>query len=806
MSNNKKYDEFSEGMNLIHEAFFLLRGGLNNPTAFLYLLYSHFEGLLVDYAPGKKPLLVCLYPRNKWEEKLFNYYAPVFESLDQGINASMVENSISRLQSISDSWWSSYKHVAISVLIQRITGVNGKSMAEYVQPSDLTHVVQYLAGIKDGDSVYNPFAGSASFSVLCSDKNLYVGQEINTQAYLVGLMRILITEGNPEFFLLEDSIHYWGGSCNMSRLYDLVVGFPPYGLRLRSFDYPEYDNGGRYFSGEEFFLTMGSKSLRPGGKLIGIFAPSVLYGNRETYTLRRELVEANRINTVIQLPSNLLSSTSIGLSIIVINDELTPVKKIRLIDAKSFVEKNKRETLLDANALIDAIESNDERYVKFISLEDVVKNDYSLIPDRYFQEPKAAVVIPEGFQMKPLSDIATISRGTSKNMQICRVIRGKDLVSKGPLTPLSFKELVPETIRNNQAKIVDKDAILLLKVGQLKPTLFTFTGIDVSLNPNVIALQPKEGIDPVYLANELRKDYVSEQVKGMSYGMVIPALSLGDILNINVLVPDDLTMQKASLANEERLAKEQAVKTRQVQEYLERYKSSIFEMLSIRRHRIKPYLSGLSSNVAMLLEDIESSGVLKADQELFDGYTVKDALLNMRQNLAEVSTLFKTLTSEVDTGDEESIDLLKFVQNYKYSSKLPDRPVKVVVDSPSDVEDFGPIAFNSDNLREILDEIIFNAQKHFAPGTTDGTVALVPKAETDCISLLICNNGTPLPDDFDEEKSFTAGYFRDEQGSGMGLFRVRQVCDRFGATIEWANDPSSIMPVALRITFKRSLL
>ena len=73
------------------------------------------------------------------------------------------------------------------------------------------------------------------------------------------------------------------------------------------------------------------------------------------------------------------------------------------------------------------------------------------------------------------------------------------------------------------------------------------------------------------------------------------------------------------------------------------------------------------------------------------------------------------------------------------------------------------------------------------------------------MQLLILNNGEPVPADFDEERSFVAGYHKDESGTGQGLFRVRQLCDEFGAKIAWENDPDSVMATGLCITFKTSL-
>lgn len=801
------YSKHSAYMDSIHIAYLLLRGRVNNPTVYLYLLIAFFKGAFDGYDPSKKNVRSCLKPTNKWEKILFEYFSSDIDLIDKDIEGFYIEEFFDTLRSIDATWWSRFGRVAISVLIEKVKSWNGKSAVDGELPTTVAHLVDCLVGIKETDVVYNPFAGSASFSILCPGSAKYIGQELEMQAYILGLIRLLVFERDPSTYFQDDPIRHWGRGISGETGFDKIISFPPINLKVSRFYYPDIESPTKQISVEQFVLINGFRSLKPGGKFVGLFSPSVLFStNNHFLDFRKMLVQERHINTIIQLPAGLLSNTSIGLCLVILNDETSPVDKVRVIDGKSFFIKTKRYNELEVEKLMSAIDSNDGRFVKFVSPKTIANNNYNLIPERYFGEIRENVSVPDGFRLTRLSEIATSYPGQKKTLSACRVIRGKDLLSNGEVPSLSFEELTPEPVKTPSVKVLDKDLLLLQRVGQLKPTLFRYTSFDISLNPNVVALSLSDEIIPEYLVNELRKDYVSEQVKQMSYGMVIPTLSVKDLLNIKVLVPRDLSLQKASLDNEERLRKDLILKSQQVEDYLQRNKDAFFEMMSIRKHRIKPYLSGLSSNIEMLLEDLNTEGVLSSEHELFDGYTVKDALLNMHNNLAEVRELLKALTSDVNTGSPEDVDLLLFLARYSYSSKMPDRSINIVWDKPSDPENFTPIVFNSDNLKEILDEIIYNAQKHFKPGSKDGMVALTPSAGIDGISLLISNNGAPLPADFDEERSFSAGYHIDDAGTGMGLFRVRQICDAFGARIEWANDPDSSMPVALRITFKKSLI
>lgn len=812
-SSNIVLPEFQKQMLSISKVVSKIEDNIGNPVFPFYMLYAYYNNSFVDYSPIEgRNLIYCLRPKNKDEQFLIEHFAKEIEILSHENKQQVVSDFLTEMSPFSSDWWRHSKVLIIESLFHSLFLVEEGKMSGICElPAGISGVIATLINLTADDTVYNPFAGTANLALLCRQGAKYIGQELEPNMYAIGLLRKLLL-GMPNSSLFkEDSIKDWGVPELGITKFDHIVSFPPIGLKLNRFQVEQPDITAKHRTIESFLIHKSIDTLKSHGYFVGILSPGVLTNSGEFLSLRRELVDSARVNTVVQLPKNLLKTTGIGLSILVLQKEPVADRKIRFIDATCFTQNIQRETILDIVALLRAVQINDPRFVKVIPIEKIVSQDYSLAPERYIKSIEETISIPEGFKLVELSEIATIDRGVDKELDECRVIRGKDLLSKGPIAPCLFDTISPEPLSKRRNKVLTKDALLLCKVGQLKPTLFAYNNVDFSLNPNVVALSLSDSVVAEYVVSELRKDYVGEQVTRMTYGMVIPSLTHSDILRIRILVPalsapkeDVLSLQKTLLANQQRIEQEQRLKELHLEEYLKRTKDAIYNMMSIRKHRIKPYLSGLSSNVSMMLEDLNSYGQLKADHELSDGYTVKDALLNMEQNLSEVRLLFKALTTDIDTGEAEAIDLVDFIEHYRYSSKIPDRAIKVVPDPSINKSEFRPIVFNGENLREILDEIIFNAQKHFVPGSKNGLVMLTPRAETNTISLFISNNGTPVPDDFDEEASFNATYSLDENGTGMGLFRVRQVCDNFGATIEWANVPTSPMPVALHITFKIS--
>lgn len=718
-------------------------------------------------------------------------------------------NFIDALHSISNEWYESFYPQLFDDLLFSVSEQLGRS-GFFVQPKEFSDLIYSLIDLPKNAKVYDPFAGVASFGINLPDDAVFTGQEINGDTYVLALLRTFAHQKKDFTILNEDSFCHW-----LSRTYsddkdienyDLVVSFPPFGIRRDASEADlEYEWEGRHISLEEYFLSNGQCSLLLGGQMAGIFPPSILFQGGATGHFRENLVRSGHINTIIELPAGLLSMSSIGLCAIIFNSTEKQNDSIRFVDAKSFSERHGRKNILKVKELTNVIQSENPEYVRNVSINDIVKQDCILTPERFFTRPEDQLVIPEGFELVRLGDLFDICRGQASQLSECRVIKGRDLRADDSFSPIFLSNLDIEAVRNGNCKILDKECLLLLRIGQLKPTIFKPDfATPVTCNPNVTALKPKEDIFFPYVISELRKDYVKRQVEMRSVGVAMKSISQNDLLGISILMPCDRHLQQISFENEQRLIQEQKLKSLEVDKYLKAERDKVFEMMRIRRHRIKPYFSGMKSNLDIILEEVSQKGILPLDYELDTDYTILDAIRNIKSNLTEANRLFSVLTMEANIGEIESINLRDFIIGYNENHTIPSVQFKIEKVFPSEDIDFPEVQFNKENLKEVLDELVYNAEKHFSPEQKDATVVLQSFVEKGQYLLAIYNNGLPLPDDFDTDKAFNPGYHMDENGTGQGLFRLKQICDAFGAKITIERDNTSPWVVNFYIYFRNA--
>lgn len=646
------------------------------------------------------------------------------------------------LYSIEDSWFEEHYATLFDDLLPKFFMQYGLSAGEFTQPEELTQLIQRFCEGFDAHSIYNPFAGSASFSSLATNGATYIGQEINETISTLGVLRMYAHGKDPHSIICEDSTLNWGHGL---RGFDLIVSFPPLGMRVPMSEEMEIDWKAKSISMEDFFVQKGSESLNRGGKLVGILSNSFLFSGGGTRALRKRLVEEGRIETVIQLPVGLLQFTGAAICIVILNDGFQKTKAVRLIDASSFFIKERRRNHLQVDSVIQSLQSVDTTVSAEVTLDEIRDNDFKLVPSLYLEgERKKDFVVPEGFEAVELKDIVTVYRAVVSASETARIVRGRDLLFEHDVIGSGFDNLQPEPLEGKRYGRLDRDAILLQKVRFLKPTFFYYRdGIEVVVSSNVVPLIPNEGIDPLYLVAELRKEYVSSQVDRLIPGAYIPSLKISDILSIKVLLPKDRSLQRSAYLSGQRLEQESQLKASQLDERIQRERQRITEMMKIRRHRIKPYISGLKDSVSMLLDKLYD-GQIDGSIELSEGYSAQLALEDMETNLADLETLIAVFTTDSNIGEAESIDLISFIKQYSFTPKIPGRHFELKKELSEIKGPLPKVLFNSDNLKEALDEIIHNAEKHLAHDKQDNIVSLIPRVEGNVISLLICNNGVPV--------------------------------------------------------------
>lgn len=835
---------YEDGLTLLKSALSRTRGILRDSTHFLYITHAYYAGWLEkdnrwpNILNGEEPLVYDISieePRLQYlrsfisseKSKDVAFLRPAYLRILEDYNEApwAFKDLYDRLHTLPVQWFDAYWESAFDFILHFIRQTLTRNLSEASQPREVTALVSILSASlnkkhNSGDyTVYDPFARVGEF--LNPGTNSFA-QEVNEEVYSLARLRTLALGYAPAAsrnYVLSDSTKCWADNSEGVRTFDAIISFPPLGMRQPITKEMAIKWPGRVITLEDYFLLKGSESLNPGGHLIGVLLNSVLYAEGSTAKQREKLVREKRVKLVIQLPSNLLFNTGVSTCVVVLSDKNSPNDEILFMDASTLFIKEKRRNVLQTEEILNILvhklfKTSDDgpkspsiaKYVVSVPIDEVLAKDCSLVPSRYLMgELEDNIEIPDGYEAIPLKEIVSMTHGEAVSLKQIRMIRGKDLIAEGPIEYQTFEGVDPEDAQPGIIAL-HEDAILVLRIGNLKPTLYKAVEFnEIALNSNVTALVPKEGIDPYYLVSELRKPYVTDQVEHLSQGAVMPYLKNRDLLAIRVIMPKERKLQHEAFLTNQRLEKEQQLKSLQFDEYIKRERGRLDAMMSIRRHRINPYISGLQNNVSMLLDELFANEKLTPSSELSPNYSVQDALENMEENLAELKSLFDAFTVDANVGIAESIDLVPFLNNYKFTRKMPDRQFVLEKYLFKKSEQYPNVVFNRDNLTEILDEIIHNAEKHFDPDTPECYVWLTLRLNGNKVQLLILNNGEPVPDDFDEEKSFNSFYHRDKNGTGQGLFRVRQLCDEFGATIVWENDPDSTMATGLCITFKTSV-
>ncbi|WKB52016.1 sensor histidine kinase [Eleftheria terrae] len=91
-------------------------------------------------------------------------------------------------------------------------------------------------------------------------------------------------------------------------------------------------------------------------------------------------------------------------------------------------------------------------------------------------------------------------------------------------------------------------------------------------------------------------------------------------------------------------------------------------------------------------------------------------------------------------------------------------------------------AFDPEHLRRVLINLLDNAYRH-ASGTP-GSVELRLVVESQVVTLSVASDGPPIPADV-ERYLFEPFFSTRSRGTGLGLYICKELCERYGATIDY---------------------
>lgn len=329
-------------------------------------------------------------------------------------------------------------------LIEKFAANAGKKAGEFYTPHEVSLIMSnivadHLKG-RDEIQIYDPTSGSGSLLLNIGhavakrmgdpDRIKYFAQELRENTYNLTRMNLVMRGVKADNIVARngDSLaHDWPmfDEADPVQTYeplyvDAVVSNPPYSQKWE----PEGNEADPRFArfglapktkADYAFLLHELFHVKPDGILTIVLPHGVLFRGGSEGEIRRNLVEANHIDAVIGLPSNIFYGTGIATIIMVLKQE-RDCDDVLFIDAsQGFIKQGKYNHLRarDIQRIVDAVHNRVDvpHFAKVVTRDEIRANDHNLNIPRYV----SATLPPESVDLYatmhggiPTSEIDTL--------------------------------------------------------------------------------------------------------------------------------------------------------------------------------------------------------------------------------------------------------------------------------------------------------------------------------------------------------------------------------------------------------------
>jgi type I restriction enzyme M protein len=297
---------------------------------------------------------------------------------------------------------------AYEFLMRHFATESGKSKGQFYTPSEVSRILAKVIKVHEADkpsfTAYDPTCGSGSLLLKVAEESpngltLY-GQEKDIATKGLAIMNMWL-HGNPEASIAGKNTisdpQFKENDGSLKR-FDFVVANPPFSVknwtngispmddvfnRFRGYGIPPEKNG------DYAFLLHILGSMKSTGKGAVILPHGVLFRGNAESEIRKNIIQRKWVKGIIGLPANLFYGTGIPACIIVLDKSNTEERKgVFMIDAsKGYIKDGNKNRLReqDIHKIVDVFnsESEVERFSRFVTFEEIEKNEFNLNIPRY---------------------------------------------------------------------------------------------------------------------------------------------------------------------------------------------------------------------------------------------------------------------------------------------------------------------------------------------------------------------------------------------------------------------------------------
>jgi type I restriction enzyme M protein len=295
-------------------------------------------------------------------------------------------------------------------LIAKFAAASGKGGGEFYTPAEVGKLAAGLLEPENGAHIYDPTCGSGGLLLQClvrADKQdinvrslfLY-GQELNPETWAIARMNMLLHgAGDAAEIKLGDTLAAPAfADGDRIKTFDLVVANPPFSsknwgherLKKSGDPYGRIKHLPPKSHGEVAFLQHMVASMNDKARLAVVLPSGVFFRRGAELAVRKDLVDHDLIDAIVQLPVDLFYGAGIPACILVLNraKDKARLGRVLMMDISAGFERRDTKNVLTDEAINQVVETyksgaEEEGFARWVTHEEIAARHYNLLVRRY---------------------------------------------------------------------------------------------------------------------------------------------------------------------------------------------------------------------------------------------------------------------------------------------------------------------------------------------------------------------------------------------------------------------------------------